>query len=62
MAQTAPAVPFVLHRKRIGKGAMKKFGIDCQRRIDLLFFNWRSHDEWSSLLSKLRQDCLGLGA
>jgi hypothetical protein len=34
MAQTAPAAPFVLHRTRLGKGAMK-FGINCTWRTEL---------------------------
>jgi hypothetical protein len=37
MVHTAPAAPFVLHRARIGKGAMKKFEINCQWRSDIFF-------------------------
>jgi hypothetical protein len=37
MAHTAQAAPFVLHRTRIGKGGMKKFGINFQRRRELFF-------------------------
>jgi hypothetical protein len=36
MAQTVPAAAFVLHRTRIGKGLMKKFGIDSQWRGEIL--------------------------
>jgi hypothetical protein len=30
MTHTAPAAPFILHRTRISKGAMRKFGIIFQ--------------------------------
>jgi hypothetical protein len=35
MAHTAPAAPFVLHRTRNGKGAMKTCRINCQLRSKL---------------------------
>jgi hypothetical protein len=39
----------------IGKGPMKKFGINCQRLSEILdlhlsFFNWKIRDECSSPL------------
>jgi hypothetical protein len=40
-AHTAPTVPLVLHRTRIHKCAMKKFGIDGQMRNKLFFVIYR---------------------
>jgi hypothetical protein len=55
MAHTAPAAPLVLHRTRIGKGPMKKFGINCQRQsklflIIIFHFQWKRRDECSAPL------------
>jgi hypothetical protein len=38
-AHIAPGAAFLLKHTRIGKGAMKKFGIDSQRRGELFLFS-----------------------
>jgi hypothetical protein len=56
MAYTALAAPFVLHRTKIGKGVMKKIGINCERGVNffvdnhLSFFDWKIRDECSAPL------------
>jgi hypothetical protein len=67
MAHTAPAAPFVLHRTRIGKGAMRKFTVNCQRWsehfLKIIFnFSFGKAGINAPRLWKLRKDCLtGIG-
>jgi hypothetical protein len=37
MARTDPAAAVILHRTRLGKGSMEKFGIDYQWRSEHFF-------------------------
>jgi hypothetical protein len=66
-AHTAPTGPVVLHHKRIGKCAIKKFGINCQVRnknflIIIFHFSLVKATMNALHLFKLRKDCLtGIG-
>ncbi len=67
MAHTAPAAPFVIHRTRIGKGAMKTLKINCQSLGEFFWsssFIFQLENPWWMLrtLRKLRKECLaGIG-
>jgi hypothetical protein len=62
-AHTAPVASFLLHRTRIGKGAMKKFGMDSQRRGELflififhLSIGKATLNYWKSVLPALSRE------
>jgi hypothetical protein len=63
MVHTAPATPFVLHLTLIGRGAMKKFGIDSHWRdenfcIVIFHFSIGNTKMNDPRLCKSRKECL----
>jgi hypothetical protein len=54
MIHTAPDAPFVFHHRLIGKGAMKKFGIDSQWRNENFYRHLSSLNMKKTMMNDTR--------